>query len=53
MTKIGNKVRVRRCKDLLCEFVEPHDEVGIIDIGHGFIESMYNYCGEEATIYDF
>ena len=53
MTKIGNKVRVRRCKDLLCEFVEPHDEVGIIDIGHGFIESMYNYCGEEATIDDF
>ena len=53
MTKIGDKVRVRRRKDLLCEFVEPHDEVGIIDIGHGFIESMYNYCGEEATIDDF
>lgn len=28
MTKIGDTVRVRRCKDLLCEFVEPHDKNG-------------------------
>lgn len=28
MTKIGDKVRVRRLKDLLCEFVEPHDKNG-------------------------
>jgi hypothetical protein len=53
MTKIGDRVRVRRRKDLLCEFVEPHDELGIIDIGHGFVESMYDYCGEETIIYDF
>ena len=53
MTKIGDRVRIRRCKDLLCEFVEPHDKLGIIDIGHRFVESMYDYCGEETTIDDF
>lgn len=50
MTKIGDKVRVRRCKDLLCEFVEPHDKNGAIEVGHTFAGYMYNFCGEETTI---
>lgn len=53
MPKIGDKVRVRRQKDLFCEFVEPHDEWWTIEVGHKFIEEMYDYCGEEATIDDF
>lgn len=50
MPKIGDKVRVRRQKDLLCEFVEPHDENGAIEVGHTFAGCMYNFCGEETTI---
>ena len=41
MTKIGDKVRVRRCKDLLCEFVEPHDKNGAIEVGHTFAGYMF------------
>lgn len=41
MTKIGDKVRVRRCKDLLCEFVEPHDKIGEIGVGHTFTNPMF------------
>lgn len=53
MPKIGDKVRVRRCKDLLCEFVEPYDKIVEIGVGHTFTNSMFIFCGEEATIDDF
>lgn len=52
MLKIGDKVRVRRRKDLFCEFVNPYGDL-IIDVGHTFIKPMYNYCGKEVIIDDF
>ena len=52
MLQVGDRVRVRRRKDLLCEFVEPYEELRI-DVGHSFIESMYNYCGKETIIDGF
>ena len=53
MTKIGDRVRIRRCKDLLCEYVEPHDKIGEIGVGHTFTNPMFIFCGKEATIDDF
>ena len=34
----------------MCEFVEPHDKNGAIEVGHTFAGYMYNFCGEETTI---
>lgn len=61
MIQMGDKVRVRRLKDLACEYmdVEIYNEVEIenangyltlIGKGCNFIDSMCVFCGQEFVI---
>lgn len=53
MLKVGDEVRIRRKKDLLCEFCynDQEDEELYPEISHlSFDPSMYIYCGEIHSI---
>lgn len=53
MLKVGDKVRIRRKKDLLCEFCynDQEDEHLRPEISYlSFNPSMYIYCGEIHSI---
>ena len=61
MIQVGDKVRVRRLKDLACEHmnIERYKLIGsgtgsecmaLIDKGSFFIDSMCVFCGQELVI---
>lgn len=59
MIQVGDKVRVRRLKDLACEYIgiEMYDGVEmfgnegvLIEKGSSFVDAMCEYCGEEHKI---
>lgn len=53
MLKVGDEVRIRRKKDLLCEFCynDQEDEELLPEISYlSFNPSMYIYCGEIHSI---
>jgi hypothetical protein len=59
LIQVGDKVRVRRLKDLACEYIdiEMYDGVEmfgnegvLIEKGSSFVDAMYEYCGEEHKI---
>lgn len=59
MIQVGDKIRVRRLKDLACEYIdiEMYDGVEmfgkkgvLISKGSFFVGAMCEYCGEEHEI---
>ena len=61
MIQVGDKVRVRRLKDLACEYmnIERYKLIGartgsecitLINKGSSFIDSMCVFCGQELVI---
>lgn len=59
LIQVGDKVRVRRLKDLACEYIgiEMYDGVEmfgnegvLIEKGSSFVDAMCEYCGEEHKI---
>ena len=59
LIQVGDKVRVRRLKDLACEYIgiEMYDGVEmfgnegvLIEKDSSFVDAMRKYCGEEHKI---
>lgn len=48
MYKVGDKVRVRREKDLRCEYNV--NDLSVIEKGDRFISNMFKFCGKQFTI---
>ena len=49
MIQVGDKVRVRRLKDLACEHMNI-ESYKLIGKGSSFIDSMCVFCGQELVI---
>lgn len=59
MLQVGDKIRVRRLKDLACEYIDIKMYDGIemfgkegvlIAKGNFFVDAMCKYCGEEHEV---